>query len=178
MYKNVSPLIRPHIYYTSEQVSEVPRLQNLYTIHPLFDAEDLPTLNDKWQQKFPRMVPLNKIVTALSSSLRPFASHCRALGAGSAAFNMLVWLLREKVIAQTHVYLRLFITERDQLRAVELRKNRRERQLRFPSHHADVTSPERQAPSDRSHARVKLETPTSFVPEWRTHTNPGCRARR
>lgn len=166
LYKNVYPLIRHLIYYKSAQVIDVPRLHNLYTIHPLFDAEDLPTLNDKWQQKFPRMVPLNKFVTTLSSSLRPFASHCRALGAGSAAFNMLVWLLREKVIAQTHVYLRLFITERDQLRAVELRKNRRERQLRFPSHHADVTSPERQAPSDRSHARVKLETPTSFVPEW------------
>ena len=171
LYKNVYPLIRHLIYYKSAQVIDVPRLQNLYTVHPLLDAEDLPTLNEEWQQKFPRMAPLDKFVMAISSSLRPFASHCRALGAESVAFKMLVWLLREKVVAQTHVYLRLLITERDQLQAVELRKNRRERQLGSPSHHADVTSWERQALSDRSHTRVKLETPTFFVPEWPTKNN-------
>lgn len=166
LYKNVYPLIRHLIYYKSAQVIDVPRLQNLYTMHPLFDTEDLPSLTENWQQKFPRMVPLTEVVRVLSSSLRPFASHCRSLGVESAAFDMLVWLLREKVIRQTHVYLRLLITERDQLQAVELRKKRRERQLDSPTHHADVTSSDQDALSDCLHTQVKLEMPTSLVPDW------------
>ena len=166
LHKNVYPLIRHLVYYKNAQVIDVPRLQSLYTIHPLFDAKDLSYLTESWQQKFPHMAPLTEVVKILSSSLRPFASHCRVLGAESAAFNMLVWLLREKVIVQTHAYLRLLITERDQLQAVELRKKRRERQLDSPTHYDEVTSSDQDALSDNLHTQVKLEMPTSLLSDW------------
>lgn len=126
MYKHVYPLVRHMIYYQNALVIDVPRVQNLYAINPLFNSEDLPGLSERWQSQFPHTVSLVQFLEVLSTGLRPFVTHCVAVNEKHTAFNILLWLLREKVIVQIHIYLRFIITERDQIRAVELRRLRRE----------------------------------------------------
>lgn len=129
LYKDVYPMVRHLIYYADAQVIDVPRIQSLYAINPTFDTHELAGLSERWTRQFPRMMSLPEFLTIVSSSLRPFVSHCVVAPREYAPIDILIWLLRQNVLTQLHVYLRLLITARDQLRAVDLRRERRERQL-------------------------------------------------
>jgi len=128
LYKDLYPLVRYLIYYGEARVVDVPRIQSIYTVDPTFDMEALSELSNRWADAFPAMPPLPWFMDALSSQLRPFASHCRRLSTDHRSLDLLAWLICHGVVIQTHVHLRLVITVRDQIKAIELQRLRREKQ--------------------------------------------------
>ncbi|WFD20632.1 Nitrogen permease regulator 3 [Malassezia caprae] len=127
LYKDLYPLVRYLIYYGEARVVDVPRIQSIYTVDPTFDMETLSALSDEWADAFPAMPPLPWLMDVLSSQLRPFASHCRRFSTNQRPLDLLAWLIRNGVVVQTHVHLRLVITVRDQVKAIELQRLRREK---------------------------------------------------
>lgn len=128
LYKDLYPLVRYLVYYGEARVVDVPRIQSIYTVDPTFDMAMLSELSDQWADAFPTMPPLPWFMDALSSQLRPFASHCGRLPTDHRPLDLLLWLIRHNVVIQTHVHLRLVITVRDQVKAIELQRLRREKQ--------------------------------------------------
>lgn len=126
LYKDLYPLVRFLIYYGEARVVDVPRIQSIYTVDPTFEMELLPELSGRWSEAFPTVPPLPWFLDTLSSQLRPFAAHCRSFPPNQT-LDLLVWLLRHSVVVQMHVQLRLIITVRDQLKAIQLQRRRREK---------------------------------------------------
>ncbi|KOS13376.1 hypothetical protein Malapachy_0081 [Malassezia pachydermatis] len=130
LYKDVYPMVRHLIYYSNAPVINVPRIQNIYAINPTFNTNDLAALSEAWAVRFSQYQPLPQFLARVSSDLKPFVSHCEHLPSNYFPLDLLLWLLRQGVLIQMHVHLRVVITASDQRRAVELRRERRERMLR------------------------------------------------
>lgn len=134
---DVYPMARHLVYYKQAKVTDVPRIQNTYTVSPLFDASaDLQRFALSFSLRFPEQPPLVRLLAVLSSSLQPFVQHflslqptpqnaeashrgVNALARRRRCLEVLIWLLRHDVILQQHLRFRLIATEAVKRRARE-----------------------------------------------------------
>lgn len=138
LYTRVYPMARHLIYYGKARVVDVPRTQAMYTIDPTFTMTDIDDLAARWRAVFPMMRALPQFLADMTATLRPFVSHFAPRTNRALILDVLVWLLRNRVVIQMHVHLRLVATERDQERAVELcRKHAESRKEREQSDDSD-----------------------------------------
>ena len=127
LYERVYPMARHLIYYGKARATDVPRIQALYALDPTIDLADLESLSQRWQSEFPVMRGLPQFMADVSSSVRPFVSHFLPRTNPQLVLDVLLWLLRRRIVVQMHVHLRLVATERDQERAVELYRRHEEK---------------------------------------------------
>ncbi|CAO1632817.1 unnamed protein product [Parajaminaea phylloscopi] len=137
---DVYPMARHLVYYKQARVSDVPRIQNTYTVSPLFEVQQLARFTMSFALRFPEQPPLVRLLATLGSSLQPFLSHYSALqrpqvtpqeASGKAmlqsalrrqALEVLIWLLRNEIVIQQHLRFRLIATENVKKKAIALRE--------------------------------------------------------
>ncbi|KAK0560134.1 Nitrogen permease regulator 3 [Tilletia horrida] len=143
LYQDVYPMVRHLIYYREARVIDVPFITNIYSISPLVDTANLPQLLQDWQNAFPTLPSLVRVLSQLSSSAHPFEKQLDSAGAlsfpVSPALNMdlnarqelyldaLFWLLRAELIVQLQYRHRIVVTE-DLKRQARHRREREKQQ--------------------------------------------------
>ncbi|CAO1616327.1 unnamed protein product [Sympodiomycopsis kandeliae] len=150
LQEDVYPMARHLIYYKQARVTDVPRIQNTYSLSPLFELRDLPHFATSFALRFPSEPPLARFLAALSSAFQPFIAHYLAVQRANAnqpggdsqdsnanavqqsavirkksALECLIWLLRHEIILQQHLRFRLIATEAVKRRAREMWEERR-----------------------------------------------------
>lgn len=156
LQNDVYPMARHLVYYKQAKVCDVPRIQNTYTVNPIFELSDLSRHATNFGLRFSEQPPLVMLLAKIGSSLKPFIAHFLGVQPTAAvtaepsgravaytakrkqALEILVWLLRREILIQQHLRFRLIATEavkrkarsnweeRKSMRA-EIRRQREER---------------------------------------------------
>ncbi|PWN38318.1 uncharacterized protein FA14DRAFT_117727 [Meira miltonrushii] len=125
--EDIYPMVRHLIYYREARVIDVPRIQNYYSVSPLFELAELAKLSTSWSIKFLTLPPLPSFLATLSSALKPFSMQINRRDQRQLCLDALIWLLRHEIVVQMHVRLRLVANESCKRKAAIARDQERER---------------------------------------------------
>lgn len=137
LMSDVYPMARHLVYYKQAKVSDVPRIQNTYSVSPLFDLTSLPRFATSFALRYPDQPPLARLLAVIGSRLQPFMGHYMSVQQLSRhasepsnraieqqrkrtqALDVLVWLLQHDILIQQQLRFRLIATEAVKRRAKE-----------------------------------------------------------